>query len=982
MTPDEWTRVRIGWLRGMMWETRCEIAGWTIREGRQVAECAYEMDDDAPRPLRRGDLYFTPDGTAFLRVETVWPEELRGRDDVRLRLPTAGEMLVRVNGEYIGGIDPNRETLLLPQAPDGRLVIEIEGYNRSKPDDDRSEAASRAKGCRQVFQGAFLVTPNADAAALYYDIFVFWDLLKGGLLDEDEAAALSERLYRALDLVDWDTGGGLREARQYVRDRLYGAPWRRGGGEIALVGYSHLDIAYYWRRIHAVQKNARTCLIQWELMERYPFFRYAHTQAYLFETLETYYPEVFQRVLSAVKSGRFEPAGGMYVESDCNLSSAEGLARQFLYGQTYFRDTFGKICTNCWLPDVFGNSAVLPQILRKSGIRYFVSNKMSTWNDTNVFPHNSFIWRGLDGSEVYACVPPTHFVTAATPTEILGNWAAYQDKESGVPSLCMYGYGDGGSGVTEDMLETISRLDDAPFLPKVRVMGAEEFLSAGFGPDKHLAVWDGELYLEMHRGTFTTKAELKKMHRRMEILLRDAEYACALRALRGGDGADDGLRAAWKKLLVNAFHDILPGSHIHPVYEDALADYAAVNEMGEKLLAPSGSRWYNTLSFARMLPAFVPDETGPVVRQGARGRYIRGGMGPLGPVDPAPERTDTAWLTLSEEPGGALRLATALMDVVILPDGSLKSLRDETGREYVRGEFNRLRLWRDIPGHYDAWDILPTYRDISLPIETVEPIRLLRADGETAELRCVLGTQKSRFIRTLRLFRDRREIEVEHHVSWHEDHALLKAEFDCEVRAPYALCDLSAGFIARETNRNTTWQQARFEVCHHKWVDLSETDGGVAIINDGKYGVGLWDSMISLSLLRATCRPDLTADRGEHDFGYLIAPHAGSAPDAGIDRLALEYNTPLRRLDLPRMRLPELGSLFLQALKRSEDGRCIILRLSEHDGRRGTLRFPFPVRVMNLLEDEQETTDAVAYRPFEILTLGIAPDDARRLLEP
>ena len=431
LLPDEWTRIRIGWLKKRLIAKKYEITGWTVREGRQTGEDSYQMYDAEPRPLRRGDEYFTPDGTVFLRAEAEVPPELRGEKNLRLMLTTAGEMLVRVNGRLQGGIDPNRETLLLPPSPDGRYVFDIEGYNRSKPDDDRNEDTMRYKGCRQIFQGGWFAVDDEDAVALYHDVSLFFDIIRGGEFDEDYTALVSDRLYHALSIVDRDPVSGIAEAREYIAKELYGNTLYRGSGAVALVAHSHLDIAYYWRRIHAVQKNARTCLIQLELMDRFPFLVYTHTQAFLFESLEKYYPELFERVAEKVRTGQFEPAGGMYVESDCNIPSAESLTRQFLYGQRYFREKFGRACNNCWLPDVFGTSAVLPQILLKSGIRYYVSNKMSTWNDTNRFPHNSFIWRGLDGSEVYACVPPTHFITAATPTEIMQNWNAYQDKNSG-----------------------------------------------------------------------------------------------------------------------------------------------------------------------------------------------------------------------------------------------------------------------------------------------------------------------------------------------------------------------------------------------------------------------------------------------------------------------------------------------------------------------------------------------------------------------
>ena len=980
LLPDEWTRIRIGWLKKRLIAKQTEITGWTVREGRQTGENTYLMYDQTPRPLRRGDEYFTPDGTAFLHAEAEVPEELRGERNLRLRLTTAGEMLVRVNGRLYGGIDPNRETLLLPLSADGRYVFDIEGYNRSKPDDDRNEDTMGFKGCRQVFQGGWFAVEDEEVSALYQDAAMFYDIIQGGEFDEDYTALVSDRLYHALSLVDRDPVSGIREAREYLEKELYGNDLYKGSGAVTLVAHSHLDIAYYWRRIHAVQKNARTCLIQLELMDRYPGLIYTHTQAFLFETLEKYYPELFERVAEKVRLGQFEPAGGMYVEADCNLPAAESLTRQFLYGQRYFRSRFGRICGNCWLPDVFGTSAVLPQILKKSGIRYYVSNKMSTWNDTNRFPHNSFIWRGIDGSEVYACVPPTHFITAASPTEIMQNWNAYQDKNSGAATLCMYGYGDGGSGVTEGMLRTIERLGKVSVMPKITVTGGQAYLEENLNETKDLAVWDGELYLEMHRGTFTTKSDLKRQNRQLEILLRDTELTCTLRWLRGAAYPAETLRGAWKKLLVNQFHDILPGSHIRPVFEDAMADYAEIRETCGELAAAEEGSLYNTLNFPRTLPAFVPDPQGKETHLGIPGRYVRGTMPGLASVQEYPPAEDPDWIRVRALPGGGLEIRTDSLQAVVVPDGSLSSLRDMEGREYTNGPFNRLRLFRDVPGNYDAWDILATYPEVELPLRLTKAISMACRNGETADFTCELETEKSRFVRTLRFFRGAGVIETEHHAEWREDHVLARAEFGCAVRAPYAQCDTGAGFITRETNRNTTWQQARFEVCQHKWCDLSETGGGVAVINDGKYGVGIRDGIISLSLLRATCRPDLLSDRGNHDFGYLIVPHAGSAQAAGINRMALEYNTPLLRASLPAVQLPETGTMFLQCVKQSEDGGKVILRFTEQDGCRGTIRFPWPVTVTSLLEDGEQITDTVSYGPFEMITVAAEREQAASLL--
>ena len=485
----------------------------------------------------------------------------------------------------------------------------------------------------------------------------------------------------------------------------------------------------------------------------------------------------------------------------------------------------------------------------------------------------------------------------------------------------------------------------------------------------------------MHRGTFTTKSDLKRKNRQLEILLRDAELCCALRWLQGAPYPAETLRETWKKLLINQFHDILPGSHIRPVFEDAMADYAEIRKACEAIIGEEPGSLYNTLNFPRSLPAFVRDETGDETRLGLPGRFVRGDMPALSQVTEQPARTDSEWIRAETLSNGRIAVSTDRMSAVIAPDGSIESLKDAKGREYTQGEFNKQRLFRDVPGNYDAWDILPTYRETELPLAVDEPLKESSRNGETAAFVCALKTEKSRFVRTLRFFRDQGIIEAEYHVDWREDHVLAKAEFACAVRAPYALCDTSAGYIVRETNRNTSWQQARYEVCQHKWCDLSETGGGVAIINDGKYGVGLWENVISLSLLRATCRPDLLSDRGEHDFAYLIVPHTGTAQEDGINRLALEYNTPLLKTELPALALPEIGSMFLQSLKQSEDGKNLIFRLTEQDGRRGEIRFPFPVTKANLLEDEETETDRIAYGPFEMLTLSVDPDKARAWLK-
>lgn len=977
MRPEEWTDLRFGWLRRGIYEEKAEITDLEIRDARQCGENEYVYDDPSWRPLKRGELYFTPDGTAFIRGHATIPDKFAGRE-IYLSIKTAAEMIVKVNGVYVGGVDPNRDRILLtPYIHSNTLEIEIEGYNRSKPDDERNPETLAVRGCRQIFEGAYLATIRENVQSLIYDYTLLLDIAHSEYFNEDYRKFLFAELSRGLDLVDFDTWEGVDDAARYVDAHIYQNDDFRGSGTVALVGHSHLDIAYYWRRIHAVQKNARTVLIQLRLMDRYPEFRYTHTQAYTYETLEKYYPALFEELKQKVAAGQFEPVGGMYVEPDCNVPAAESLIRQLLYGQHFFRRAFGKTLDNAWLPDVFGNSWILPQILKKSGVDYFVSNKMSTWNDTNRFPHNNFRWKGIDGSTVYACVPPTHFITWNMPSQIQENWEAYQDKERGGATLSMFGYGDGGSGATEEMLEMARRFGKVSVMPKTEMTGGAEFLHKNLKDNDQLATWDGELYLEMHRGTFTTKANIKKANRALEFKLREAELQRALRALQGEVYPAVRLRECWKKVLLNQFHDILPGSHIHPVYEDAMADYAQTDAELTALLDETAGCRFNSLNFTRSFLTFVEDDRGDTLRCGKRGFYALPQLPGLSCGEIAPMAEAPGWLSCQPWED-ELQLETPFYRIRLRRDGSFASLWDkELEREWVKAGcgFNRLHLYADNPGNYDAWDILPNYKDAQRPLQVVSALSLTAQSGTSAEFSVTFATEKSSWTMILRLFARSRAIEVEHQVDWHEKHRLAKVNFGPDVLTRTLRCDISAGYIDRELTKNTSWQQARFEVCHHKWFDLSEADAGLAVINTGKYGVGLEEDEVSLSLLRATIRPDITSDMGRHDFCYVILPHAGDAVAAGINRKAFEYNVPLRSAQVAvpaalRDCLNDSG-LYLQCMKLSEDGRQLVLRLSEQDGRRGRLRFPWPVSQMNMLEDAESRSDLIPFRPFEIITLGI-----------
>lgn len=966
MRPEEYTDLRFGWLKRHIYKTKWEIENLEIRDARQVSEMEFEYYSDDYRPLKKGDMYFTPDGTAFIKADVNIPDELKGQE-LWFSLKTAAEICVQVNGKYVGGVDPNRERMLLsPYINENKtLHFEMMGYNRSKPDDERNPESLSVRGCRQIFEGAYISVVNHKVQDLVWDFELLLDIAKSDLFNEDYRNFLNRELNNAMNLIDFDSDelDGVEEAKKYVDEVIYANNNYKGSGDVALIAHSHLDIAYYWRRIHAVQKNLRTVLIQLRLMDKYKDFKYTHTQPYVYETLEKYYPEVFEELKEKVSNGQFEPVGAMYVEPDCNIPTAESLIRQCLYGQQTYKRMFGKTVNNAWLPDVFGNSWIMPQILKKSGVEYFVSNKMSTWNDTNRFPHNNFIWKGIDGSEVLACVPPTHFITWNAPSQIQENWEAYIDKDQGGQTMNMFGYGDGGSGCTEEMIELMNRFDKLSIMPKCEHMSGAEFLERNLKNNDNLETWDGELYLEMHRGTFTTKANLKKANRRLEYKFRNAEIVSLMR----NEDNSEKITELYKKFLVNQFHDILPGSHIHPVYEDAIKDYAEIEKELDAIIG-TGSKYFNSLNINRDALTFVPNKKGTSTRYGVKGNWLIPNIAPMSSKSLRANSKDVDWITVGDI------VETPYYIIKFNEDGSISSLIDkELSREWVDGDFNKLKIYTDNPGNYDAWDILPNYKDKQIDIKVVSPLELIEKDSECASFKTVLSTEKSTWTMIIRIFRQSRGIEVENIVDWNEKHKLAKAEFGCNVLTRKAICDTSAGFIERDTHRNTTWQQARFEACHHKWCDLAETGGGVALINDCKYGVGFDKNVMSLSLLRATIRPDVTSDMGMHNFCYMIMPHKDDVVTANINNIALQYNAPLIKCDA-NWTIPTFEPLYLQAAKLSEDKSMTVIRLSEQNGARGTIKLDKKVKLLNMLEEVEAETDVIEYKPFEIITIGVNND--------
>jgi alpha-mannosidase len=684
-------------------------------------------------------------------------------------------------------------------------------------------------------------------------------------------------------------------------------------------------------------------------MDEYPEYRFACSQAVHYAWIEEREPELWERIRAKVEAGQFVPVGGSWVEPDCNLPSGESLVRQFLHGQRYFQQRFGRRCTEFWSPDAFGYAGQLPQILRACGISRFLTQKLS-WNRFNRPDHHTFVWQGDDGSEVLGHFPPADtYSSNATAGDLLRAARAYKDHDASATSLLIFGWGDGGGGPSRTMLETLRRAGDLQGLPRTRQVSSEEFFD---GLDaEHRVV--GELYFEYHRGTYTSQAFVKAANRRCEQLLHDVEI---LSSLRAADYPRAELDRLWKLLLLQQFHDILPGSSIREVYEDAARDFAEL-EAGALALLPAGETPVNTIGVAR--------------REVFDGRFVE--APPFGSAVVADARDEVRVDGLVLE-NGQLRAELAA-------DGTLVSLLDKpTGRETLAAPANRLELYDDDPVQFDAWDVDPahlrTRRDFppaeSWAVATATPLR-----GE-------LAFERPGLRQVVRLDAGARRLEFHTEVDWHESHTLLKVCFPLAVRWPTATYEMPFGYAERPTHFSTSFDAARYEVPGHRWADLSEHGFGAAVLTDSKYGYSCLGNELRVSLLRSPKSPDPEADMGRHRFAYALLPHAGNWREAGVVAEALRFNAPLRRgPQLASLASVDDTNLVLDTLKRAEDSDALVVRLSEAHGARGTARLrvgvPFARALRaNALEDDgaplalEDGEVVLPYRPHELITVKLA----------
>ncbi len=786
--------------------------------------------------------------------------------------------------------------------------------------------------------------------SLWYDIFVPYNAMKCLPADSSEYAAICNALDRATMMIDFRRNyspefyASVKEAAAFMKHEFYDKLNGGTGMELAMIGHTHIDVAWLWTLAQTREKAQRSFSTVIRLMERYPDYIFMSSQPQLYEYVKEQDPELYAKIKERIAEGRWEVEGAMWLESDTNLVSGESLIRQILYGKKFMKEEFGADNKILWLPDVFGYSAALPQILKKSGVPQFFTTKIS-WCETDTFPHDNFVWQGIDGSEVFAVLSDA-YVKKLEPGMVHYSWNKHVDKKYTDMHICTFGFGDGGGGPTAEMLENYERMKNGlPGFPKLTMKKGgqtideiEEKFNKSTEELRFLPKWSGELYLEMHRGTYTSIAKNKKNNRMSEYAYQHLEALSILDKLTGGaEYPKEMLDKNWHTLLKNQFHDIIPGSSIKQVYEDSDIEYAQLlgdakalsdeklDSIASKVGTNGGLLVYNPSPVEA--DGIIDTENGLVYVENipAHGWRV---------VSPAKlEGSVKATETTIEN---------AELRVVFGDKMHIVSIYDKVNDREVlseNAEANVLEVYEDYPREYDAWEITEYYKQKKWIANDVSSVEVIN-EGIRAGVKITRRYCDSTIVQTITLREGSPRLDFATDVDWHEDHVFLRAAFPFDVRASHASYEIQFGHIERPTHRNTSWDQAKFEVSAHKWADLSDAGYGVSILNDCKYGYSCDENVMRISLLKAATYPNPEADRGQHHFTYSVYPHSGAVGSDTI-REAYMLNNPMlfRTLGKQEGALPECFTLvdstngfLVDTIKQSEDGEGIIIRGYESRG--------------------------------------------------
>ncbi|QLD11397.1 alpha-mannosidase [Microbacterium oleivorans] len=960
------------------------------------------------RPITAGDAWGRPWGTTWFRVTGEAPRawvEVAATERARLEVVvdlgfTIGQpgfqceaMVWSADGRPLRGIAPLNNAVAEAVAGDGSVDVFIEGASNPDvgslftfeptPVGDR-ETAGDAPG--YVLRTVDVRLRDLEVTSLLADTAALRGL--AGQLDagSPRRADILLALERMIDIVDPDDVAGTAASGRSALADVLAKPAAASAHTLHAVGHAHIDSAWLWPVRETVRKVARTFSNVLSLMDEDPEFVFAASSAQQYAWVKEYYPDLFERIRARVAEGRFVPVGSMWVESDTNLPGGEALARQFVAGKGFFQREFDLDTPEVWLPDSFGYTGALPQIARAAGARWFLTQKTS-WNETNRMPHHTFRWEGIDGTRLFTHFPPVDtYNSVVSAAELAHAERNYADKGRGTVSLLPYGFGDGGGGPTREMTAAIARASSLEGSPRVEHSSPRRFFETAEAEYPDPEVWVGELYLEFHRGTYTSQLATKQGNRRSEHLLREAELWAATAAVRvGAEYPAERLRRAWETVLLQQFHDILPGSSIAWVYRDAERNYAAIARELEEVIA-------DALSALAGAPG-TDDGDERVLRVNAA-PHARDGVPALGADAGSPAASETR----PEEDADGWVLDNGVIRVVVDARGLITSARDlRTGRESVPpgGASALLQLHRDTPTQWDAWDVDVHYRNTVTDLTEVD-----RVSATESAIVVERSFGSSRVVQRIALASGSRTVTVELDLDWHESQKLLKLAFPVDVHTDSATSEVQFGHIERATHTNTSWDAARFETVAQRWVRVAEPGFGVAVVNDSTYGHDITRaersvgggtvSIVRLSLIRSALFPDPEQDQGSYRLrvGLVVGAEVADAVAEGY-RINLPERTVTGSTSTiePLIGIADPG-VVIEAVKLAEDGSGdVVVRLYEALGHRTATRLRASFRSggatqTDLLEREVEASalssftigddgiDAeLSLRPFEIVTL-------------
>ncbi|MCD7827956.1 MAG: glycosyl hydrolase-related protein [Clostridiales bacterium] len=972
-------------------------------------------------PIEKGSTWYGKDRYCLFRGEYTVPERLKGRD-IFIKPHIEGyEALLFVNGKTMGTFATKIvytshgnhycDMIKKDAVPNEKLDIVINFYGgHDNPGCDPTSDSS-IKNYNFLYNGADICTKNYEIQEYYFDLLTVYQLASSLPQDSFMRGKAINALYDVHNTVHYllnDTDletfmEGLRKSASYLKEVL--SMKSQDSAPVAgIIGHSHMDTAWLWHVGETEEKIARTCSNALNLMEQYPEYMFVQSSACHSDMIRRNYPELFERIAEKVKEGRYEPNGGVWVECDCNITSGESMIRQFLWGQRFTRKYFNYTSDCFWLPDTFGYSAAIPQIMKGCGVDYFLTTKMS-WNDTNKFPYDTFKWVGIDGTEVFTHFNRTHVFPDAK-TVIRETTGLIRQKSVTNKRLISYGFGDGGGGPQFEMLELARRIKDLDGVGKSKHTTVSNFMRDLEKTAVNPNTYKGELYLELHRGTLTNQHTIKRNNRKSELALRDLEILTVNEAVKSGkSAAETEIAPLYETLLMNQFHDILPGSCIHRAHAESREQTTAlIKEAQEKISAVVNSQesgyitFTNTLSFERCDPiitdfkGFIDADCRQQLYTDLRGqqKLIVSGIkiGALSSATYAVKPHISGKSSPFKAKGDTLE--TSFAKVKFAENGTISSFYDKrAGREILANgiddvNFNTFLMAEDVPSAWDNWDI---DCDIQYKFKDASNLksREIVSEGEAAYIiRSVYEiSKKSTVTQDMIFFADSPEVRFDTVMDWQDDHRLLKTAFDTNISEDFARNEIQFGYVKRPTTRNNTFEEAKFEVVNHKYTDLSESRFGAAILNDCKYGITVDGGKMRLSLHKGGTHPD---SEGDHDCPhmcvYSFLPHNSGFNSKDVIRPAYELNVPViaseGKYDMTELVSVDADNIFIEAIKPCEDEQnAYIVRMYEAEGARTNARLTFPKgtrqEITNMLEETVGTLDScnVTFRGFEIKTFKV-----------